>query len=70
MAVIGALLCIPMISNPAGFVAGVAAFKASFPALVPVSKLLIAWPLTYHTLAGARHWVFSFSFLFVLYQVF
>lgn len=31
------------------------AFKASVPALVPIAKIIVSFPLIYHFLAGLRH---------------
>jgi succinate dehydrogenase cytochrome b556 subunit len=39
----------------------VAAFQHSAPALVPVVKAIVAWPLVYHTLAGVRHLVWDYT---------
>lgn len=46
-----------MLMNPAGVTAGVLAFKASAPILVPVVKFAIAWPAVYHAAGGIRHMV-------------
>ena len=39
----------------------VAAFQHSAPALVPVVKAVVAWPLVYHTLAALRHLVWDYT---------
>ena len=36
-------------------------FQLSAPALVPVVKAIVAWPLVYHTLAGVRHLVWDYT---------
>ena len=36
-------------------------FQQSAPALVPVAKALVAWPLVYHTLAGVRHLYWDYT---------
>jgi len=39
----------------------VAAFQHSAPALVPVARAVVAWPLIYHTLAGVRHLYWDYT---------
>ena len=36
-------------------------FQSSAPALVPVVKAIVAWPLVYHTLAGVRHLYWDYT---------
>jgi len=37
------------------------AFQSSAPALVPVVKAIVAWPVVYHTLAGVRHLYWDYT---------
>eukprot|EP00307_Rebecca_sp_RCC1486_P013154 CAMPEP_0119414480 /NCGR_PEP_ID=MMETSP1335-20130426/7019_1 /TAXON_ID=259385 /ORGANISM="Chrysoculter rhomboideus, Strain RCC1486" /LENGTH=162 /DNA_ID=CAMNT_0007439361 /DNA_START=25 /DNA_END=513 /DNA_ORIENTATION=+ len=39
----------------------VTAFQTSFPALVPVGKVAVAFPLTYHYLSALRHTYWDFT---------
>ena len=39
----------------------IASFQQAAPALVPVVKAVVAWPLVYHTLAGVRHLVWDYT---------
>ena len=39
----------------------VSSFQQSVPALVPVAKAVVAWPLLYHTLAGVRHLYWDYT---------
>ena len=41
--------------------AAVFAFQQSAPAVVPVVKAIVAWPLVYHTLAGVRHLYWDYT---------
>ena len=39
----------------------VLAFQQAAPALVPVAKAVVAWPVLYHTVAGIRHLVWDYT---------
>ena len=41
--------------------AAIHTFQSSAPALVPVVKAIVAWPLVYHTLAGVRHLYWDYT---------
>ena len=36
-------------------------FQSSAPALVPVVKAIVAWPIVYHSLAGVRHLYWDYT---------
>jgi len=41
--------------------ASIHAFKSSVPALVPLVKIIVAFPLIYHSLAGIRHLYWDYT---------
>ena len=51
------LLC--LVGNPANLPVYIDAFKNAAPVLVPVAKLIVAFPFVYHSTASLRHLVWD-----------
>ena len=51
------LLC--LLGNPASLPGVIEGFKSAAPILVPVVKLIVAFPFVYHTAASVRHLVWD-----------